>query len=97
VILIGKDFWSPMVSWLKKSMLRDGHRKIDAQDLGLFRVIDDLDEAVGIIEEARAMEQLRQAEPIIAGLHRPTGEGTVMGQPPKPYSNIPPTPQDDAM
>ena len=54
VILIGSKFWNPLVQWMRSSLLEKYHT-IGQDDLNLFRVIDDLDEAVchihGMYEE----------------------------------------------
>jgi uncharacterized protein (TIGR00730 family) len=46
VILIGKDFWNPLIDFLKSSPLKYG--MIAKEDLELFSVVDDLDEALRI-------------------------------------------------
>ena len=48
VILIGKSFWQPMVEWLKTTLLEE-YRTISPEDLDLFMVTDDIDEAVAYI------------------------------------------------
>lgn len=48
VILIGVEFWSGVVDWLRDSLLADG--KISPRDLELITVTDDLDEMVAIIQ-----------------------------------------------
>jgi uncharacterized protein (TIGR00730 family) len=83
VILIGRSFWKGLIQWVEKAMLNSGHAKIDKADMKLFYVTDSLREAVKIVEEARLLEQCRQAEPITTGTRRPTAEGTVTGQPPR--------------
>ena len=85
VVLIGKDYWKGMVHWMQDEMLDGPHRMIDREDMSLFHVTDDLDETVKIIEEARKVELAREREPAL-GTHRPSGEGTVMGRPPKRIS-----------
>ncbi len=82
VILVGKNFWKGMIDWMRKAMLEDGHAKIGKQDMDMFFLTDDLEEAVKIIEEAKLLDQCRRAEPITSGTHRLTGEGTVVGRPP---------------
>jgi hypothetical protein len=44
VILVGSDFWNPLIEFLKKSPLKYG--MIEESDLGLFTVVDDLKEAI---------------------------------------------------
>lgn len=48
VVLIGSDFWGGLVDWLKKNLLSKG--KISEDDLDIFQVIDDPDEAVRYIQ-----------------------------------------------
>jgi len=50
VILAGKDYWSGLLDWIKKTMLAEEHN-ISAEDLDLFHVIDSADEAVAIIND----------------------------------------------
>jgi hypothetical protein len=49
VILMGSEFWSGLVDWLRNSVLAVGN--ISSTDLDLFRISDDPKEAVDIIEE----------------------------------------------
>lgn len=49
VILVGTDFWGGLVDWIKTTLIENG--TIGQNDLNLFKVTDDLDEVVGIIEE----------------------------------------------
>ena len=49
VILVGVDFWSGLIDWLKSQMITTG--TISEADLNLFRITDDLDEVINIIEE----------------------------------------------
>jgi len=50
VVLIGKDFWQPLVTWLRTSLL-DRHQTISPSDMDVFILTDDLDEAVTYIKE----------------------------------------------
>ncbi|WIM95829.1 TIGR00730 family Rossman fold protein [Actinoplanes oblitus] len=50
VILMGVDYWSGLLDWIKRRMLDDG--KISEADLELIQVTDDVAEAVRIITEA---------------------------------------------
>jgi len=47
VVLIGREFWSGLVDWLKKTLMAE--RKISEEDLDIFQVIDDPEEAVKYI------------------------------------------------
>lgn len=44
VVLVGKDYWTGLVQWLKESMLKE--HNINPDDLGLFAIVDTADEAV---------------------------------------------------
>ncbi|GAB2746690.1 LOG family protein [Nocardioides pakistanensis] len=52
IVLIGTEYWSGLVDWIRGTVL--GHGKISEPDLAMFHVTDDVDEAVRIVEEARA-------------------------------------------
>jgi len=45
VVLMGREFWDPLVEWMRAFML-EKHRSIDADDLNLFTVTDDVQHAV---------------------------------------------------
>jgi len=49
VILMGSEYWKGLFDWLRKTMLRDN--KISPDDLELFQIIDDPDEAVKLIQK----------------------------------------------
>ena len=83
VVLFGRSYWKGLVEWMRKAALKGSYQKIDAKDMNLFFVTDSLRETVEIIEEARLLEQCRQAEPVAVGARRLSGEGTVIGRPPR--------------
>jgi len=82
VVLIGRSFWGGLVRWIEQVMLRR-YGNISPEDMFLFHVTDSLRETVRIVEEARALQKTRQARPVAHGHRRPTGEGTVVGLPPR--------------
>jgi uncharacterized protein (TIGR00730 family) len=47
VVLIGRDYWSGLVDWLRNTMLAQGC--ISPEDMDLFTVVDDVEEAARII------------------------------------------------
>jgi uncharacterized protein (TIGR00730 family) len=51
IILMGKDFWQPLASWLETTLLNKEHT-IAPRDFALWTLTDDLDQVVTIIEEA---------------------------------------------
>jgi uncharacterized protein (TIGR00730 family) len=50
VILIGKDYWTGLVDWIKAVMLEKEHN-INPDDLDLFWVVDEPEEVVRIVRE----------------------------------------------
>ncbi|MGH3320738.1 MAG: TIGR00730 family Rossman fold protein [Streptosporangiaceae bacterium] len=52
LILVGSDYWSGLIEWLKDSVAGTG--KISPEDVDLVRVTDDLDEVVSVIRQADA-------------------------------------------
>jgi uncharacterized protein (TIGR00730 family) len=50
IILIGRDYWSGLIEWIKASML-EKEKNIHARDLDLFHITDDPDHAVKIIKD----------------------------------------------
>jgi uncharacterized protein (TIGR00730 family) len=51
VVLVGKDFWSGLVDWMRKTLL-DEYAAISPGDFDIFTVTDSVDEAVKIVWEA---------------------------------------------
>ena len=49
LVLMGKDYWGPLVDWLRQTVL-DDYAAISPEDLDLFRVTDDVDEAIDHIK-----------------------------------------------
>jgi hypothetical protein len=84
VVLIGTAFWSPMIDWVRETML-EKYETISAEDLDLFVVTDDLDRAIEIINERQpsALPSLDD-EWRLPPQERLTAEGTRIGRPPVP-------------
>ncbi len=53
IVLMGKDYWSGLIDWLRDTMLEAG--KISAGDLELFQITDDPVHAVDHIEQHHRM------------------------------------------
>ncbi len=51
VILFGKEYWGPLIGWLRSTVASE--RKISLGDLDLFGITDDPAEAVRIVVKAR--------------------------------------------
>jgi hypothetical protein len=47
VVLFGKVYWSGLIDWMKETALEGG--KISPEDLTIFTITDDVDEAVSVI------------------------------------------------
>src|SRR4030088_3280726 len=47
IVLVGSEYWSGLLAWIKEKLLVEG--KIHAEDLDLIQVADTPDEGVGII------------------------------------------------
>jgi len=51
VILIGTEFWNPLSDWMERALVEQFHT-VHAQDLNIWHLTDDLDEALKIIRRA---------------------------------------------
>ena len=49
IVMVGKDFWSGLVEWFKTTLLEN--KVISETDFDIFHVVDDVDEAVDIIDD----------------------------------------------
>jgi uncharacterized protein (TIGR00730 family) len=45
VVLVGIDYWSGLIDWIKKTMLKEEHN-VSESDLDLFKIVDTAEEAV---------------------------------------------------
>ncbi len=50
IVLVGKEFWSGLIDWVKEILL-DGEKNISAEDMDLFSVVDNPTDAVKAIDE----------------------------------------------
>jgi len=50
IVLVGRDYWSGLLSWLKGTMLAEAN--IGPDEFSLIKVADDADEVVRIIRRA---------------------------------------------
>ena len=57
IVLVGSEYWSGLLDWLKTTMLAEG--KIGQDELALLHLADDPDEVVSIIREAHKGTLLR--------------------------------------
>jgi uncharacterized protein (TIGR00730 family) len=49
IILVGTEYWSGLVSWIKKSVLTKSN--INNEDMLLFKLVDTVDEVINCLEE----------------------------------------------
>ncbi|WP_457205707.1 LOG family protein [Nocardioides sp. P5_C9_2] len=52
VVLMGVDYWSGLLAWMRDTVLAEG--KINARDLDMLTLTDDVEEAVAMMVAARA-------------------------------------------
>jgi len=85
VILIGTEFWTGLVEWMRETML-DQFGSINGEDLNLFRMTDNLQEACDLVaqcEAGRCWQPNAKGFPAIARSQRITAEGTRYGVSPR--------------
>jgi hypothetical protein len=51
VILVGREFWAPLVNWIENTLLP--HQLISAPDQGILRVVDTTEEVLTILRYTR--------------------------------------------
>ena len=51
IVLMGVDYWSGLLAWMRDTVLAEG--KINAADLDMLTLTDDVDEAVAMMVAAR--------------------------------------------
>ena len=83
VVLVGRSYWKGLVEWMRQTLLDRSYAKVDPEDMELFQLTDSLAEATRIVEAARETVECRELAAPSAGSDRPTGEGTVVGMPPR--------------
>lgn len=48
ILLVGREFWTPLVDWLQKTVLEQ-NKAINHEDMDIFHVVDDAEAAVAFI------------------------------------------------
>ena len=61
VILMGTEYWSGLINWIRDRMVAEG--TVSPGDLDLITVTDDVAEAVAIIQAADATRAEHESEP----------------------------------
>ena len=49
IVMFGSEYWNPLVDWFRNTLLEN--KMINMMDFGIFHVVDDVDEAVRIIDD----------------------------------------------
>jgi len=90
VILIGSEYWRGLVNWISGTMARE-YTTISQDDLELFMLTDDVDEAVTVMHETNiGQRQWGEKLPRFESDEKaPTGEGTRRGVMPRKRGTIP--------
>ncbi|MCO5260897.1 MAG: TIGR00730 family Rossman fold protein [Crocinitomicaceae bacterium] len=57
VVLIGTEYWSGLIDWIKQTMLAEGN--ISENDLDLFKVVDTAEDAFNYIDDFFKTHELR--------------------------------------
>jgi len=52
MVLVGKDFWQPLLDWMTKKMLNQ-YKSIKPQDVKLFKIVETAEQAFKIIKKSR--------------------------------------------
>ena len=50
IILVGSEFWSGLIDWMKKTLLTE-NKNISENDLDLFQIVDSKEEVIQILEK----------------------------------------------
>jgi uncharacterized protein (TIGR00730 family) len=80
VVLMGRDFWEPLMVFMRERLIAEG--TISAGDLDLFMITDSVDEAGAYI----ARTSIHQAERVEAGKPQPR---TILGEEQGPVASAP--------
>ncbi|MBI2064567.1 MAG: TIGR00730 family Rossman fold protein [Candidatus Yanofskybacteria bacterium] len=55
VVLVGKDFWTPIHSWFHNEILGE-YKAVDKEDLDLYKIVDTAEEAFQLVKDAPPRE-----------------------------------------
>ncbi|HUW16919.1 MAG TPA: TIGR00730 family Rossman fold protein, partial [Actinomycetes bacterium] len=79
LVLVGTEYWSGLVGWLRDSVVAGG--KASGHDLHLLHLTDDLDEAVALIRQAEIDREGIRHEEIESVMDKEAAERRAAGQP----------------
>lgn len=60
IILVGKDYWNPLLSWIEKDLYKK-RKNISKEDMKIYRVVKDANEAARIIKKLVKKDNVRTA------------------------------------
>lgn len=60
LILIGRDYWEPLLAWIKISLL-EHYKTVDREDMEIYHLVDSVEEAHAAILELSATFEKRKA------------------------------------
>ncbi|GMU25912.1 MAG: cytokinin riboside 5'-monophosphate phosphoribohydrolase [Candidatus Uhrbacteria bacterium] len=66
MILLGKDYWSPFVEWVRESVWK-GHGYIDRNDMKILQVVESAEEAMNIIRKTRERPYGSERQRVLKG------------------------------
>jgi len=61
IVLVSKEFWQPLLDWIKNTIYEKNHA-IDAQDMNIYHLVDNADEAFSYIKSLPAREKRREVK-----------------------------------
>lgn len=51
IVLVGKDFWQPLITWIRTSLV-DEYKTVSAEELDVFTLVNTAEEAFALIKRA---------------------------------------------
>ena len=81
VVLVGTQYWSGLLEWLRGTVLPSG--KISVPDVGLVHVTDDLDEAIAALTMAGREREVRSSNERASLVALADAEMRAAGEPPR--------------
>jgi len=61
IILVGKNYWQPLLKWIE-DVIYNENKMIDKQDLAIYHLVDDANEAAALIKKLNKQGRLRYKE-----------------------------------
>jgi len=61
IILVGKNYWQPLLKWIE-DIIYNENKMIDKQDLHIYHLVEDAEEAVSLIKKLKKQGKLNSSE-----------------------------------